>query len=99
MGEKEQKLDFNSMFKKVDYRINYVPIDSRVRTSRWGDHRYTSGVVKDFTLEEIEEIIRCGDIISLRELSRYYYRTNGRYRNSIDFLATLPLNDTIVTPI
>ena len=86
------------MFKKPQFRINYVPMDSRERTSRWGGHRQNS-VYRDFTLEEIEDIIRSGEISAIRELSRYYYRTNGRYRNSIDFLASLPLYDTVVTPI
>jgi len=54
---------------------------------------------RDFTVEEIEEIIRSGDLSALRELSRYYYRTNGRYRNNINFLANLFLYDTLVTPI
>jgi len=35
----------------------------------------------------------------LRELSRYYYRTNSQYRNNIDLLACLPLYETMVTPI
>ena len=35
----------------------------------------------------------------MRELSRYYYRTNSNYRNNIDFLAHLPLYDTVVIPV
>lgn len=73
-------------------------MDSRERTSRWGGYRH-GGVRRDFTIEEIEEIIRSGEISAIRELSRYYYRTNGRYRNNIDFLASLPLYDTLVTPL
>ena len=91
--------DFKTMFAKPQFRINYVPIDSRERLSRWGGHR-TNGVrSRDFTLEEIEEIIRSGELSAIRELSRYYYRTNGRYRNNINFLANLFLYDTLVTPI
>ena len=86
------------MFKNMQYKIDYIPMDSRGRTSRWGGYR-TNGVRSDFTLEEIEDIIRSGEISAIRELSRYYYRTNARYRNNIDFLASLPLYDTIVTPI
>ena len=86
------------MFKNAQYKINYIPMDSRERTSRWGGHRM-NGVRQDFTLEEIEDIIRSGEISAIRELSRYYYRTNARYRNNIDFLASLPLYDTIVTPV
>ena len=90
--------DFLTMFKKPQFRVNYIPMDSRERTSRWGGR--TNGVTtRDFTLEEIEEIIREGEISSIRELSRYYYRTNARYRNIIDFLASLPLYDTVVTPV
>ena len=98
MENKREKYDFASMFKS-QYRINYIPIDSRERTSRWGGSRLNSVVSRDFTLEEIELIIRSGEISAIRELSRYYYRTNGRYRNTIDFLSSLPLYDTMVTPI
>ena len=66
---------------------------------RWG-YRYGAGpVADDFTLDEILQIIRTGDLNSLRELSRYYYRTNSNYRNNIDFLAHLPLYDTVVIPV
>lgn len=56
-------------------------------------------MTRDFTVEEIEEIIRSGEISAIRELSRYYYRTNGRYRNNINFLSNLFLYDTLVTPM
>ena len=97
MAERKS-LDFATMFKNISYKIDYVPIDSRERTSRWGGYR-VNGVRHDFTLEEIEDIIRSGEISAIRELSRYFYRTNARYRNNIDFLASLPLYDTIVTPV
>ena len=87
---------FNSMFK---YRINYVPIDSRERVSRWGGERKNGVYLHALSKEQIEEIICSGEINEIRELSRYYYRTDGRYRGTIDFLAALPLYDTIVTPI
>lgn len=54
--------------------------------------------VTDFTIEEIKEIIRSGDLESLRELSRFYYRTNSAYRANIDFLAHLSLYDYFVIP-
>lgn len=44
-------------------------------------------------------IIREGDLETLRSLSKYYYRTNSEYRNNIDFLAHLPLYDTMVIPV
>ena len=91
--------DFQTMYAKPAFRINYVPIDSRERISRWGNHRLNSVRYRDFTIEEIEENICSGDLTAIRELSRYYYRTNGRYRNVVNFLATLFLYDTLVTPI
>lgn len=86
----------NSMFK---YRINYMPIDSHEQISRWGSSRNKGVWHRDFTLEEIDDIIRSGEMSQIRELSRFYYRTNARYRNNIDFLAAMPLYDTLVTPI
>ena len=91
--------DFKSMFAKPQFRINYIPMDSRERISKWGGYKSNSVINRDFSIEEIEEIIRSGEISVIRELSRYYYRTNGRYRNSINFLANLFLYDTLVTPI
>lgn len=76
---------------------NRTPINERAY-SRWGYSR-TAPVANDFTLDEILEIIRSGDIESLRELSRYYYRTNSNYRNNVDFLAHLPLYDSVVIPV
>ena len=80
-------------------RIYRVPIDER-GVSRYGANSRTNSVGNhDFSVEEIEQIIRSGDLDSLRQLSRYYYRTNSEYRENVDFLATLPFYDTFVTPI
>ena len=79
--------DFTTMFAKPQFRINYIPIDSRERISRWGGQRRNSVANRDFTIEEIEAIVRSGELSAIRELSRYYYRTNGRYRNAIEFLS------------
>ena len=75
-----------------------TPINGR--RSYYGRYGYTNDpVAQDFTLDEILRIIRSGDLASLRELSRYYYRVNGNYRNNIDFLAHLPLYDSVVVPV
>ena len=80
-------------------RVFSVPIDS-YRIGRYGSNARSNSVGDhDFSLEEIEDIIRSGDLDSLRQLSRYYYRTNSEYRENIDYLATLPFYDTIVTPV
>lgn len=62
-------------------------------------YRMTEPVASEFTLEEIQEIIRTGDLATLRELSRYFYRTNSLYKNNIDFLASLYLYDWVVIPL
>ena len=88
--------DFYNLFEKPSF---HIPLDSRQHISKWGNARQTQVFDRDFTLDEIESIIRSGEISAIRELSRYYYRTNGRYRNAVDTLASLPLYDTVVTPI
>lgn len=75
----------------------------KVPTSRTSYSPYENGhqaVNHDgFTLPEIMEIITGGNIEALRELSLYYNRTNGVYRNNIDMLANLSLYQTMVMPI
>jgi len=84
--------------RKSNLRVNRMPVNERAYRSSWG-YRQNVPVADDFTLDEILDIIRSGDFESLRELSRYYYRTNSNYRNNIDFLAHLPLYDNLVIPI
>ena len=80
-------------------KANFAPLNERAyATGRYG-YRHNAPVAKDFTLEQILEIIREGDLDELRQLSRYYYRTNSAYRNNIDFLAHLYLYDTMVIPV
>ena len=84
-------------FKQFRLKVARAPINDRAY-SRYG-YRNGYAISKDFSLEEIEDIIRSGNLESLRQLSLYYYRTNGDYRNNINFLAALPLYDTVVIPI
>ena len=53
-----------------------MPLDSRSRITRWSSNRNNSVLNRDFTIEEIDAIIRSGELSAIRELSRYYYRTN-----------------------
>ena len=100
MADKERKeKNFQAMFDKRQFKINRVPIDSRPLSTRWGGNRPSGVSSREFTIEEIQDIIRGGDLNAIRELSRLYYRTNSRYRANIDYLASLPLYDTVVTPI
>ena len=76
-----------------------APLSDRAYTSRRYYRTNESLRKRNFTLEEIEEIIKSGDVSELRQLSRYYYRTDSLYHNNIDFLAHLPLYDTVVIPL
>ena len=91
------KRDFKQF--RVQIERGRAPInDKAYRGGRYGYYR-NNPVADDFTLDEILTIIRSGDLESLRELSRYYYRVNSSYRNNIDFIAHLFLYDTAVIPI
>ena len=83
---------------RVAIREARAPLTSRVYTNRSG-YRMTEQVTHEFTMEEIQEIIRAGDLTTLRELSRYFYRTNSAYKNNIDFLASLFQYDWVVIPL
>ena len=95
MGEK--RYDFTKFKLRVARPPRRTPNNERAYT-RWG-FRNGFAVADDFTLEEILEIIRSGELDAARQLSLYFYRTNGEYKNNIDFLASLPLYDTIVIPV
>ena len=66
-----------------DYRVRVkrkklpvrIPITSR-SYNRYGNNYNEPVAANDFTLEEIYEIIRSGDVEACRDLSRYFYRTN-----------------------
>lgn len=98
--EEKQKLDFSNFrqkVKNVPRKAGRLALGGNI-VSRWTT-RLNNGVRDSFSLEEIKEIIRSGDISAAIDLSKYYYRTNGNYRNNINLLATLPCYDTIITPI
>ena len=96
MGEEKKQYNFKNFKLRP---IQRAPLNDRAYRSRWGGYRANESVEHDFTLEEIQEIIRTGDLESIRQLSRYYYRTDSNYHNNIDFLAHLFLYSTVVVPL
>ena len=98
MDTPKPKYDFTNFVSQMrKNRKPRVPINER---AYYRGYRSSDPVRStDFTIEEIEEIIRSGDIESARELSRYFYRTNGEYHNNIDFLAYLPTYDYAIVPV
>lgn len=98
MGTEKEKRNFEN-FKLQVKRLSQAraPLNTRAYR-RWG-YSNVDPVARDFTIEEIRDIIRSGDLASLRELSRYAYRVYSTYRNNIDFLSNLPLYDTMVIPL
>ena len=100
MDEQKPKYNFADFKRKISKKNLHPlsPLNIDVY-NRWGWSSRSRNVKNDFTLEEIQNIIRSGDIKAARELSLYYYRTNSNYRNNIDFLAALPQYDTVVIPV
>ena len=90
--------DFTQFRRKLrlNRRTAYTPIDER---SYERGYRMGEAVPENLTIEQINSIIRSGDISELRMLSDYFYRICGEYRNNIDYLASLPLYDTVVIPL
>lgn len=81
------------------FRVQKRPRIPLTERSYWRTYDRSNPVRPGFTMEDILEIIRGGNVEDARELSRYYYRTNGEYRNNIDFLAYLPTYDHAVIPV
>ena len=94
--QQRQPYKFESLKLAIQRVKNRAPLTDQAYYRSYHSARPVS---EDFTLEEIYTIIRSGNLESARELSRYFYRTNGEYRNNIDFLASLPLYDTVVIPV
>ena len=92
-----QLRDFSKLKNRLRVQRSHTPT-SENSYMRLGFRR-NNPVYNTFSLQDIVDIIQNGDPQSLRELSRYYYRTNGIYRNNIDLLAALLKYDTITTPI
>lgn len=90
----KKKLNFSLLKEKIKHKSRAL-IDGPI--GRFG-HR-ANRVNSYFSLEEINDLIRSGDPVKLRELSRYSYRTNGIYRNNINFLSTLYKYDGVITPV
>lgn len=97
--EQSTKFSFADFSKRITAKkkVGRSPVGEGAY-SRWG-FRANNAVREGFTQEEIDEFIRSGDTQALIDLSKYYYRTNGSYRNNINFLATLSKYDTMLTPI
>ena len=85
MGEEKRIYGFDKFKVKIAPR---TPITSQAY-QRWG-YRGVEPVADDFTLDEIYQIIREGDLEALRQLSRYYYRTNRHLLGTIKVAELCP---------
>lgn len=95
--EQKPSLDFTQFKARISSLASNIPRDERVYRSRW--YRNRDAVRRDFTLAEINDIIRSGDPQTMRDLSRYYFRISGIYRNTVLMYANAMLFYTLVTPI
>jgi hypothetical protein len=90
----EKKRNFN----EFKLKIKRTPTQENSYQRRGS--RFLSSVGRvDYSIEQIYEIIKNGDPVELRELSRYYFRTSGLYKNAILYLSNLLLMYSVVTPI
>ena len=101
MGENEvaKRISEFEKFKQGIKHRSRAPINPDINNSNYYHYRGRNTVRSSFTQEDIIDLIQSGEPEQLRELSRYYYRVNGTYRNNINFLSTLLKYDTVVTPV
>lgn len=64
-----------------------VAANGTVYRSKYG--RTYTGIVKEYTLEEVERIIESGSLIKQQELSRNYFNRDGFYKRLLIYYATL----------
>ena len=81
----EQKRDVTSFTKAITAMI--AKNESSYNLTRWGKNRYER--VKEYTLEEIEEIINSGSVEAQIALSRNYFNKGGFYQRLLMHYATL----------
>lgn len=93
----DNELDRVAIFKKSVDKMLATSEDSykfNPYSSRVG--RYN--VVRDYTTEEIAEVINSGDVAGMREMSRSYFYGSGFYRRIIFYYGYLLKYSYLVTP-
>lgn len=82
-------------------KLKRVPVSKNAYTNRYGglSHDGSIGRMSALDLDDIYKILETGDLTACRQLSYYYYRISGLYRNAILMMANLPLYQTLVNPI
>ena len=95
MAEENKKVRDFANFK---LRIQRAPTQENAYR-RFGNYAYNTVRARSYNIETIKQIICNGDPQELRELSRYYYRISGIYKNTISYLSTLLLMYYVITPI
>ena len=92
-NEKKQGMNFS------EFKIKVRNTPTSTNSYRRYSGRVSNSVKEYVDLEMIQTIIQEGDPAQLREVSRYYARTNGIYKNTILLLANLLCYDTVVSPV
>ena len=90
----EQKRDLTSFTKAITAMI--AKNESSYNLTRWGRNRYER--VKEYTLEEIEDIINSGSVEAQIVLSRNYFNKGGFYQRLLMHYATLLKYTGILIP-
>lgn len=85
MDEKKSTFDLNS-FKRAQKRM--IATSDTAFRDNYSDRQRTSRI-KDYTKEEIEQIINSGSLTQQQKLSRNYFYKDGFYKRIIVYYATL----------
>ena len=90
---KQKLADFSNQCSKRLVATN----ERSYNVSEWSD-RKISDTSKDYTLEQVEEIVESGNIDSQIDLSRNYFRKDGLYKRILLHYATILTYSGILVP-
>lgn len=82
------------LFRRISNEM--VATNERAWDSIYGSARASR--IRDYTLQEVEEIINSGDLVSQQILSRNYYDKSGFYKRIILYYATLLTYSGLLIP-
>lgn len=92
-----QTADTLSQFAKAIHHMVGKNTDSYKNLNSYG-RIYKSYTSKEYTPDELVDIIVRGDLIQIQQLSESYYYTNGYYQQLVNYYATLLKYQGILIP-
>lgn len=86
MAETIEKPNFSSEFAKIKDRLIAT---SATSFNSFPYYERTFSRHRKYTAEDVERILESGSLTAVQELSRYFYQTDGYYRQIINYYADL----------